>query len=118
MGSPPLTRERLENVRKHNPAQRITPAYAGKTNQDLFTGWGYWDHPRLRGKDYAGIILVVAVIGSPPLTRERHIGTLVNDNSPGITPAYAGKTVKDPFILATLAEFKCQISLTFEQVSL
>lgn len=34
---------------------------------------------------------------------------------PRITPADAGKTVKDPFILATIADFKSQIYLTSVQ---
>ena len=32
-----------------------------------------------------------------------------------ITPAHAGKTVKDPFILATIADFKSRIYLTSVQ---
>ena len=73
------------------------------------------DHPRLRGKDVGAAALIVAMLGSPPLTRERQNILIFSIIYYRITPAYAGKTVKDPFILATIADFKSQIYLTSVQ---
>ncbi len=51
LGSPPHTRERLAISDLDKPDLRITPAYAGKTlNEILFLALRE-DHPRIRGKD-------------------------------------------------------------------
>ena len=53
--------------------------------------------------------------GSPPLTRERPKKMFRKGADKRITPADAGTTVKDPFILATIADFKSRIYLTSVQ---
>ena len=69
----------------------------------------------MRGKDLFSIRDNALDVGSPPLARERLGRIFPYLVQPGITPACAGKTVKDPFILATIADFKSQIYLTSVQ---
>ena len=76
---------------------RITPAYAGKTD-GFDTIWAdMQDHPRLRGKNSTFQNGSEKKQGSPPLTREKL--NLVNliYRLTGITPAYAGKTLRTLF---------------------
>ena len=94
-GSPPLTRERLRTSRMFNACIRITPAYAGKTIIERRTVSNHEDHPRLRGKDAPSINNRQRLMGSPPLTRERHQLLKSRHRSYRITPAYAGKTQQD-----------------------
>ena len=92
-GSPPLAREIQMTICQPRNGGRITPAYAGKTTQQHFkdecdritpayagktfhhetTHYKLRDHPRLRGKDLHFLNLSLRRMGSPPLTRERHI---------------------------------------------
>ena len=72
--------------------RRITPAYAGTTENQINHTANTGDHPRLRGnyaraKDYTRTIL-----GSPPLTRELLYKLSICHIKSGITPAYAGTT--------------------------
>ena len=53
------------------------------------------DHPRLRGKNLIRLYVSACELGSPPLTREKHPHNSLLLLLQGITPAYAGKTVKD-----------------------
>ena len=53
---------------------RITPAYAGKSIDEVYNVIGYKDHPRLCGEKY-------------------FLG-MKSEKFNGITPAYAGKRVK------------------------
>ena len=92
MGSPPLTRERLEITTIAWATAGITPAYAGKTLKQFIIAELLQDHPRLRGKDNINDIAERVEAGSPPLTRERRRLESVCGRSAGITPAYAGKT--------------------------
>ena len=73
----------------------ITPAYAGKTFCASVRKFNDRDHPRLRGKDFRSWGRAATSIGSPPLTRERPPKAITATPSPRITPAYAGKTVKN-----------------------
>ena len=91
--SPPLTRERRKIMDKFNRSHRITPAYAGKTLMVAGRVIADKDHPRLRGKDYPQSRHFPTNLGSPPLTRERHIMPFITLKTAGITPAYAGKTL-------------------------
>ena len=59
---------------------RITPASAGKTSNI----------------DYRQILAQ----GSPPRVREKPCTWLLSPKEPGITPASAGKTLKDPIEIA------------------
>ena len=71
---------------------RITPAYAGTTQQDVSHTYHIQDHPRLRGNYSIYAYISPNFGGSPPLTRElRRIITKIIINL-RITPAYAGTT--------------------------
>ena len=92
-GSPPLTRE-------------IPPSRANVTPSK-------WDHPRLRGKYFSSLCFLLLYSGSPPLTREIRSDMRRHTTRRGITPAYAGNTLKDPFqILCYYAKCK-QNSFSF-----
>ncbi len=73
---------------------RITPACAGSTTKSTSTNGPGEDHPRIRGEHFVSSIGLSADTGSPPHTG----GALIVFLSPGlvlgITPAYAGSTVK------------------------
>ena len=91
-GSPPHTRERLCAVCNSQKAGRITPAYAGKTRTMSHKEKSCKDHPRIRGKDLLILVKLIALLGSPPHTRERRLSFIFFFLLFGITPAYAGKT--------------------------
>ena len=52
------------------------------------------DHPRVCGKDVGDAVQIVDTTGSPPRMRERLVYYRVVEGAVGITPAYAGKTVR------------------------
>ena len=73
---------------------RITPAYAGKTAEIQIKLSTNGDHPRVCGKDELSPLFFIVIIGSPPRMRERPPAGRQRDRDGGITPAYAGKTVR------------------------
>ena len=91
-GSPPRMRgKRQQNV----PARRkggITPADAGKTNQQAAHNQAHRDHPRGCGENYLGVGFALLSLGSPPRMRGKHGILAVLNETSGITPADAGKT--------------------------
>ena len=111
LGSPPLTRGKGHVKRTTQNIERITPAYAGKSDFRSLSFPYPQDHPRLRGEKSLLLPMPLVIVdhprlrgekklvpvegavntGSPPLTRGKVIDvdellTLVR-----ITPAYAGK---------------------------
>ena len=72
-GSPPLTRERLYGILHRIAVLGITPAHAGTTIYNLDIPDLKRDHPRSRGNDRVKRIFRQPIVGSPPLTRERHL---------------------------------------------
>ena len=98
-GSPPLTRERPQSAQALASLARITPAYAGKTRKIRRDLRRERDHPRLRGKDISNSTIHKERGGSPPLTRERLSTIQYNKHRARITPAYAGKTLYQNYIL-------------------
>ena len=91
-GSPPLTRELLNQVCSNFRRYGITPAYAGTTPSCRSVEIPSRDHPRLRGNYHKLTHLRDYSVGSPPLTRELRVSSLFAFASSGITPAYAGTT--------------------------
>ena len=73
----------------------ITPAYAGKRQTRAPCGLYGRDHPRLCGEKCGFSRILAAVKGSPPPMRGK-VST-IEQNAPaiGITPAYAGKSIKN-----------------------
>ena len=69
-GSPPLTRELLNQVCSNFRRYGITPAYAGTTPSCRSVEIPSRDHPRLRGNYIHITDNGYEIIGSPPLTRE------------------------------------------------
>ena len=73
---------------------RITPAYAGKSENRGVSGRKPRDHPRLCGEKRICRVFLVLLVGSPPPMRGKGSLYLLISGSHGITPAYAGKRAK------------------------
>ena len=102
IGSPPLTRGKVELLLGLILIMRITPAYAGKSTGWPWSGRGTRDHPRLRGEKRDARKVRSAGRGSPPLTRGKGVSHARLGKAVGITPAYAGKSVSAIFLLPPL----------------
>ena len=68
-GSPPPTRGKPLDNPASMPAERITPAYAGKTTAERGKSRKSKDHPRLRGENHVPSPRINRRRGSPPPTR-------------------------------------------------
>ena len=75
----------------------ITPAYAGKSNRFCETDPSVWDHPRVCGEKVSDLGTETIYDGSPPRMRGKVICLSIAQNSTGITPAYAGKSISHIF---------------------
>ena len=75
---------------------RITPAYAGKSDSDKKMNKLYQDHPRLCGEKNMVQYLIISDTGSPPPMRGKVLSHLPSIVNKGITPAYAGKSTVLP----------------------
>ena len=71
--------------------ERITPAYAGKSDGAYIISDFMRDHPRLCGEKSMGFPPNNASPGSPPPMRGKGISAYALVHFAGITPAYAGK---------------------------
>ena len=69
----------------------ITPAYAGKRSHADLQRARTQDHPRVCGEKHFNRSTIRRVWGSPPRMRGKVDRIRIHFNSPGITPAYAGK---------------------------
>ncbi len=94
-GSPPPTRGKLKLAVWKNWKERITPAYAGKTLTFFPLTSTDKDHPRLRGENLNLWEQVKKPAGSPPPTRGKPLLLTPLPAPNRITPAYAGKTLKE-----------------------
>ena len=74
------------------PSKRITPAYAGKSQQITQIPFTHGDHPRLCGEKVCCKLLKMTTRGSPPPMRGKVLSFTFLKMPPGITPAYAGKS--------------------------
>ena len=72
----------------------ITPAYAGNTITDGRKSTNDWDHPRVCGKHLRKKALKFKAAGSPPRMRETPLTCRFFRGILGITPAYAGNTLR------------------------
>ena len=93
LGSPPHTRGKapLRITLKAN--LRITPAYAGKSAFSFARQSFSRDHPRIRGEKLLPLQDLLHEVGSPPHTRGKDGYRVTKIVAPGITPAYAGKSL-------------------------
>ena len=92
LGSPPHARGRRREERRIGTGDRITPACAGKTINNVSSSGSGRDHPRMRGEDTNACCAFRSTIGSPPHARGRLGPELLDNAKWGITPACAGKT--------------------------
>ena len=72
---------------------RITPAYAGKSFDQVLNVRMPEDHPRLCGEKRIAIKLQLKTLGSPPPMRGKAKSAAYCFGVRGITPAYAGKSL-------------------------
>ena len=77
---------------------RITPAHAGKTQNQDEDGRAKSDHPRTCGENQAILYTEKTTIGSPPHMRGKHPVSGGIFRHLRITPAHAGKTLRKCYI--------------------
>ena len=77
----------------------ITPAYAGKSARGIFRFGPVRDHPRVCGERIFCHSVVLRLLGSPPRMRGKVTLEVTYATKPGITPAYAGKSIRATAIL-------------------
>ena len=70
---------------------RITPAYAGKSDNKVGEIAEWEDHPRLCGEKDSPLLNSTLILGSPPPMRGKDREPADTGCTDGITPAYAGK---------------------------
>ena len=91
-GSPPPMRGKVILVCNLMLVFRITPAYAGKSMYAVQSMPRERDHPRLCGEKVENPVPSRIYEGSPPPMRGKASGVKASHKTPGITPAYAGKS--------------------------
>ena len=75
---------------------RITPAWAGKRFRRGKINTRTRDHPRVGGEKSLFYRFVILLVGSPPRGRGKGGRDRPFPHHPGITPAWAGKSGKNP----------------------
>ena len=90
-GSPPPMRGKASARRRNEDHTRITPAYAGKSENVIRILCVIQDHPRLCGEKFKPLAAAYGGLGSPPPMRGKGECCFVWQQVTGITPAYAGK---------------------------
>ena len=82
---------------------RITPAHAGKRFGKQAIDAASEDHPRACGEKFLTISILAPYLGSPPRMRGKDNNDVRGRRSIRITPAHAGKRLKDPVVTPTNA---------------
>ena len=90
-GSPPRGRGKVFRNLGLTVANRITPAWAGKSAGFQSAPSGPRDHPRVGGEKHSGSCRTLTRSGSPPRGRGKAEQNFVGQLQAGITPAWAGK---------------------------
>ena len=98
-GSPPPTRGKAAILLVARRPYRITPAHAGKSPTISTKPPTSRDHPRPRGEKTFAYYHDSTCTGSPPPTRGKDHGTLLELCVVRITPAHAGKRLHISFRL-------------------
>ena len=91
---PRLCGEKRWQSMKKTMCCRITPAYAGKSVLVQLCKLLVWDHPRLCGEKIPWWYRPSCQLGSPPPMRGKVPAFCFGSGNGGITPAYAGKSVR------------------------
>ena len=89
---PPHRRGKVLGVELHAPANGITPAWAGKSPFRPTAARTLRDHPRIGGEKFGAYAKIWNEWGSPPRGRGKAGSPATGSVSPGITPAWAGKS--------------------------
>ena len=105
LGSLPRVREKQSSSPNHYDNLRITPACAGKTDLSVSVLYRAWDHSRVCGKNNSFFKLSKRLAGSLPRVREKPVDCTNFFLKPRITPACAGKTLKNPNEIKTFLSF-------------
>ena len=92
-GSPPHGRGKGRKRSRPSPAQRITPAWAGKRDQRLEGSSPDEDHPRMGGEKQRPPNCACFRMGSPPHGRGKDKKLIETEPIDRITPAWAGKSI-------------------------
>ncbi len=92
----------------------ITPAYAGNTSCLFTVNLNGGDHPRVCGKYFYILFIFINILGSPPRMREIPELELFYAKRDGITPAYAGNTLKNPNKIAIFPRLNSKNYLLFK----
>ena len=90
-GSPPRVRGKVQPAAAGNPAERITPACAGKSCLAAIYAYNEGDHPRVCGEKSVPLRCSISAVGSPPRVRGKAGQSQHPAEQSGITPACAGK---------------------------
>ena len=93
-GSPPPMRGKDDGTLPEPISNRINPAYAGKSSEACKPVNSVKDHPRLCGEKPHTIRVDQSNAGSPPPMRGKVFLHVMPVQLSGITPAYAGKSVR------------------------
>ena len=105
LGSLPRVREKQSSSPNHYDNLRITPACAGKTFGILAGSTLSWDHSRVCGKNISNALAILRWCGSLPRVREKLKLENMSEQDDRITPACAGKTLKNPNEIKTFLSF-------------
>ena len=92
-GSSPLTRGKLPQGSGRYSQPGLIPAHAGKTSGDPHLHGDRGAHPRSRGENQPRAIVSTNHDGSSPLTRGKLFCHFHDQETAGLIPAHAGKTV-------------------------
>ena len=90
-GSPPRGRGKVPVDQCNTAANRITPAWAGKSSVARARLFWNRDHPRVGGEKCVNTRALRPLIGSPPRGRGKAVQPNKKERMVGITPAWAGK---------------------------
>ena len=93
-GSPPRMRGKARRAGVLDVVGGITPAYAGKSQWWPPAGGRERDHPRVCGEKGRMLKKGLVNFGSPPRMRGKELSFVGFQPHTGITPAYAGKSMK------------------------
>ena len=91
-GSPPRGRGKAEITGSGHSGRRITPAWAGKSVPARCSVSAVEDYPRVGGEKLLPAYKRPPCPGSPPRGRGKVSSVSMCTRSPGITPAWAGKS--------------------------
>lgn len=97
-GSPPRVRGKVVDLRLHVGHAGITPACAGKSSPARIPPCRRRDHPRVCGEKLTQPSAGGWWLGSPPRVRGKEVFPYRVQHPGGITPACAGKRLKNVFI--------------------